>query len=271
MAILEYRKISNVTFTEFQSHMHDSYEIYYFVKGDVEIRIEGHIYKLSPHTVIIIPPNTIHGSHVSSRADYVRYCIYLSPEEDILPERMHLLKRIIPNYKDNPSQEILYENVEDFRLEDFFYNIKQLDGQPEEVRSVLEPIFSEALVAQLYLMCTTLKPSSINRTPQAEKVSGIVSYINRHLTDPIELDTISARFFLSKNYLNKIFKDTVGTTVMEYIRYKRILLASQYIRNGENSMRAAMLSGFSDYSTFYRTYTKYMKESPREAMEKDKL
>lgn len=262
MALLEYQKRTNRIYSEFSCHYHNVYEIYYFVAGDAEIKVEGRVYPLTPHTLVLLAPNVLHGIQVNSTADYVRYCLYLPPE-DIIPERLHILKDIMPDLKKDSRQEVLYEHTESFRLEQFFYNLKQLEDQPPQTRAMLQPIFTEALVAQLSLLCATLRPASLPRE-SSSKTTEIINYLNTHLTEALTLESIADHFFISKNYLNKTFKQVVGTTVMEYLRIKRVILAKQYIQDGESAMGAAMLSGFSDYSSFYRSYTKYTKSAPRE-------
>ena len=259
MGHLEYKKKSNRIFSELGCHIHSVYEIYYFVSGDAELMVEGRIFKLTPHSLLIFPPNVLHGIQVNSCDDHVRYCLYISPQ-DLIPERLHFLTDIVTDTKKAP-QELLYEHTEAFRLEQFFYNLKQLEEQPEDIRATFEPIFTESLVAQINLLYHTLRPSRVSHGT-AGKIDAIVSYLNLHLTTPMTLDSIADHFFLSKNYLNRTFKEAIGTTVIEYLRYKRVLLARQHILNGETAMNAAILSGFSDYSTFYRTYVKYMNISP---------
>lgn len=259
MGHLEYQKKSNRIYSEMDCHFHSVYEIYYFVSGDADIMVEGKIYHLTPHSLLVLAPNVLHGIRVNSREDYVRYCLFIEPN-DIIPERMHLLTAILPDYKKNPSQEILYRHTENFQLEQFFFNLKQLDNLSEELRLCLEPVFTEALVAQLYLIANTMRPSTTHKTP--DKINEIISYLNAHLAESLTLDSVANQFFISKNYLNRTFKCVVGTTVMEYIRLKRVLLARQYIQDGESAMNAALRVGFSDYSSFYRAYTKFLKVSP---------
>lgn len=260
MIHLEYKKKSNRIFSEFSCHIHSVYEVYYFVSGDADLKVEGRIFKMTPHSLLIIPPNVLHGIQVNSRNDYVRYCLYITPQ-DLIPERMYLLTDIIPDIS-APTQELLYEHTEAFRLEQFFYNLKQLENQPEDVRATFEPIFIETLVAQLNLLCRTLHPSHASHNA-TENIGAIISYLNLNLTAPLTLDSIADHFFLSKNYLNRTFKEAIGTTVMDYLRYKRAVLARQLILNGETATNAALLAGFSDYSTFYRNYIKYMNTPPR--------
>ena len=264
MIILEYQKNSNRIYSEFEGHCHSEYEIFYFISGDAELMVEGKIYKLTPHSLFILPPNTMHGIQVNSRMDYIRHVLFMTPQ-DIIPERMYLLTGLIPDRRKAPGQEIFFEHIERFHMEQFFHHLKLLHTQPEDFQAKIEPIYTEALLAQLNLICRTLKPAIVvNRTP--EKIIEVINYLNLHLTEPHTLDSIASHFFISKNYLNKSFNQYLGKTVIEYIRHKRIILAKQYIHAGESAMNAALQAGFSDYSSFYRAYVKYEGASPRRDM-----
>ncbi len=263
-AVVEYHKTNNKIYSQLEGHCHSVYEIYYFISGDADIMVEGKMYPLSPHTLFLIAPNVLHGIRVNSRADYVRNILFISPDS-LLPERRHLLTGILPRNKKKPAMELLYEHTEAYRLDDFYYNLKQLDDQPPEVKEMLSPIFAEALLSQIYLLGRSIKPATfINQMP--EKVMEIISYLNAHLTEQQTLDEIASHFFISKNYLNVNFKKYLSTTVMDYVRYKRIILAKQAIAAGESAMDAALQSGFTDYSSFYRAYVKYVGISPRANM-----
>lgn len=263
-AVVEYHKKNNKVYSELDGHIHSVYEIYYFISGDAEIMVEGTVYPLSPHTLFLIAPNVLHGIQVNSRADYVRNVLFFSPEH-LMPERRYLLSSIMPDHKKKPTTELLYEHTEDFHLDDFFYQLKQLDDQPEDVKEMLSPVFLEALLSQIYLIGRTLKPAKfINEMP--EKIMEIINYVNERLTEDLTLDGIASHFFISKNNLNSNFKKYLGTTMMEYVRHKKIIIAKQAIESGASAMDAALQSGFTDYSSFYRSYVKYVGTSPRTNM-----
>ena len=263
-AVLEYHKKNNKVYSELDGHIHSVYEIYYFLAGDAEIMVEGTVYPLTPHTLFLIAPNVLHGIQVNSRADYIRDVLFLSPE-NLLPERRYLLSSIMEEHKKKPTTELLYEHTEAFHLDALFYQLKQLDDQPDDVKEMLSPIYLEALLATIYLIRRTLTPAKfINQMP--EKIMEIISYVNGRLTEDLTLDGIASHFFISKNYLNSSFKKFLGTTVMEYVRHKKIILAKQAIESGASAMDAALQSGFADYSSFYRAYVKYVGSSPRANM-----
>ena len=71
------------------------------------------------------------------------------------------------------------------------------------------------------------------------------------------------KFFVSKYYLCHIFKESTGLTVHEYVKQKRLNLAKEFVSDGKTLTEAAILSGFSDYSSFYRAYTKEHNQKPK--------
>lgn len=263
MAVVEYQKKTNRVYSEFGCHCHSVYEIYYFIDGDADIMIEGKVYALTPHTLILLAPGVMHGIQVNSDVDYIRDVIYITTK-DMMPERFHTLTSIVPDLKKTPSEVFIYEKTHAYHLDQFFFNINRLKEEPQDMKAMFEPVFIEALIAQINLLCRNLKSSTANYKTDS-RITEIVKYINAHLTEHMSLNMLSEKFFLSKNYLNKLFKQYLGTTVNEYIRYKRVVVARQHmIQDGENAMTAAMNVGFTDYSSFYRTYTKYIKSSPHD-------
>ena len=98
----------------------------------------------------------------------------------------------------------------------------------------------------------------------------IITYINEHLTDNLDLETICQRFYLSKSQLNRRFKRVTGSTVWEYISTKRLLLAKEMLQKGEHPTHVAEQCGFNDYCTFFRAYKGRFRISPKEDYRREK-
>jgi len=58
-------------------------------------------------------------------------------------------------------------------------------------------------------------------------VDAVLHYINEHYSEPLTLDQLSEKFFISKYHLLRKFDAQVGTTVHRYILQKRLLNAKQ--------------------------------------------
>lgn len=247
--------------TKLQIHYHGCYEIYYFVCGDVDYHVEGRVYHLTPNSLILLSPYVFHGAQVKSNAEYIRYSVYLT-QEDIIAEHRALLFSAFPNGHKGSAKEVFYENTESFDLHSFFQHLFQSREESESGQNPYYPIFLEALLAQITQMCWKLCPSTA-ALYSSNNVMRIIDYLNVHLTEPITLDELAKQFYISKYYMNRAFKKAVGTTVIDYLIYKRVSRAKQLILGGLTASDAAMQSGFQDYSSFYRAYKKIMGNSPR--------
>jgi AraC-like DNA-binding protein len=103
-------------------------------------------------------------------------------------------------------------------------------------------------IHQLYLQ------NLVCPAPKNERIQAMLTYLNRNLREPVSLDTLCREFRISKNHLNVIFHKETGTTVNQYIRIKRLVMARQEILKGSTAEEAAYKAGFNDYSNFYRAY-----------------
>ena len=89
-----------------------------------------------------------------------------------------------------------------------------------------------------------------------------ISYINRHFNRELTLEMIAKDCFISVNQLCRVFKESLGTTVMKYVIGKRISEAKKYLKAGYSVSDTALMCGFQDYSNFIRTFTSVVGISP---------
>lgn len=246
--------------TSHQIHCHSVYEIYYFIDGDVDYLVEGKLYHPTPHSLILLSPHVFHGVKVNSDKPYLRFTIHFNP--DLLNiDRRHLLLSAFPNNEKNSDKEVYYENTDPFHLYTYCESLVNLNNQPDFIKNQLLPTYLEAILAQLTIMCRTLRPVQV-KTSVSSTITDIIAYLNDHLTEYITLDQLSEHFFISKYYLNRAFRKATGTTVGDYLIYKRVIYARQLLINGYSATEAALKSGFRDYSAFYRAYRKNVGHSP---------
>ena len=132
----------------------------------------------------------------------------------------------------------------------------------ETLHKPLIPIFLQALIARILLKLPAKTNYTVNSANPLK--NSLLDYINDHFTEPLTLDTLSARFFVSKSQLNQTFRRMTGTTVIDYIIRKRIAYAQQLLLNGVSAQQAGSAAGFGDYTTFYRAYKKHFGCSPNQ-------
>ena len=81
------------------------------------------------------------------------------------------------------------------------------------------------------------------------------------VTDTME--QLCGRFYLSSSYICRIFKAATGTTINKYITARRISIAKAQLNAGSSVFEAFERSGFSDYSNFFKAFTKAVGVSPK--------
>ena len=97
------------------------------------------------------------------------------------------------------------------------------------------------------------------------KVVSLLQYLNLHLADPLTIDELAARFYISKYHMMRRFKEETGYTIHNYVVTKRLMLAREKIADGMPVGEACYACGFGEYSAFARAYKKQFSVSPRTA------
>lgn len=241
-------------------HCHSFYEVYYFISGDVSYLVEGRKYRLKPNSILLLPANVFHGFRVESERPYERYTLHFLDEILPVENRFALLS---PFRFSGDKMDLYYPDTQEFRVGTYFENLISCSGLPEDMRDMAACVLVQALLIRiLYMSRTTKDLPSAGQSGQA--VMDMIRYLNEHISEPITLEQLSARFFISRHYVNRVFRKATGTTVMQYVIHKRLALAQQLILQGKPSAQAAAESGFGDYSVFYRAYRKIFGRSPAE-------
>lgn len=250
---------TNTPSDDYQLHCHNHYEVYYLLEGPVSYLAEGTCYEPQPHTLMVFPPRLFHGVKVLSDAPYKRYTMFFRDTSLPLELRSFLLS-VFPTGQDLLHQPLYFSDASGLHLEPFFEALircKQLDPS---IGNAMSAAYLQATLGQL----TMLRTPSAPPTPSVkeQRVLDVLHYLNDHLEEAISLDSLSARFFLSKNYLNTIFKEATGTTIAGYLNHKRIIRAQQLLFDGYRATDASTAVGFTDYSAFFRSYEKILGHSP---------
>ncbi len=243
-------------------HIHIQKEIYIFLKGNVEYVIEGTVYKPEPNDILIINDGEQHYVRFLGTEDYERIVINIRPEffnqkemryiQDFFDEIKTKKDYLIPGYSSHNESipEVL------MRLEKYANN-EQTDL----------PVTC-ALLEFLHLLTKAKRSNLAHRGNKI--VAETISYINNNLQNPISLDDLAKNCYISKYYLCKLFKEYTGFTLNNYIINKRILKVRELCQQGMSITEAVSLSGFSNYSNFYRAYTVYRGHSPKDDLKTGK-
>jgi len=99
-------------------------------------------------------------------------------------------------------------------------------------------------------------------TPRA--LHRIREYIEAHLTDNIELETLAVMAGLSKWHFARAFKQSMGSPPHFYLIQRRLQRAQELLAESDLSLaQIALQSGFSDQSHFSRRFRMFFGVTPR--------
>lgn len=99
----------------------------------------------------------------------------------------------------------------------------------------------------------------------AKIVMKMIQYIDDHYRNDLYLEQVAGEMNLSAKYISKLFKESTGTNLTEYIQIKRIaeakkLLATTALKNDEIAEQVGIVSR----STFFRLFKKYEGITPQD-------
>jgi AraC-like DNA-binding protein len=242
------------------AHAHKNHEILYFIQGKCNFMVEGRNYKLTPGGIVIARSGEVHTINVVGKAPYERIVINFSDEFLNAFDPEHQLLEPFLNRPLGVGNYFNSNSLKNGMIYEIFRNLKNLPTEDKFKKiSVDSNIFA--------LLCE-IKSANIKRGLRLPKnetfpATEIISYINANLVSNLSLEFLANKFLISKNHLNRIFKASTGMTVWEYIKLKRLMLSREYLSEGVPAINACELSGFKDYSSYYRAYKKQFGTSPR--------
>lgn len=238
-------------------HFHDFCELMLPLTSTGNIFVNDQVYPLQRGNLYLIGENTLH--RTIATGFHSRYVLHINrkalgelstPQTDFLQFARDSFRcaALDPEQLDSLIQ--AFQHLEQNKDE---------GGFGADLRQMI------ALIQLLLQLAPILKMSTISETVRSKdflRVAPILDYIQDNLTEPLTLDQISSKFFISKHYLCRIFKSATGFSVMEYIIHSRVLRARQLLQEGRSVQQAGELSGFSDNSHFIRTFGNLTGTSP---------
>ncbi|WP_026836177.1 AraC family transcriptional regulator [Eubacterium xylanophilum] len=264
----EARHITNKHFPPVSAHTHNFYEIYLPLTSKVCLSVEDTIFEVNIGDIMVIPPHTIH-QLLSNDEDvtlYKRMYMYISRQcIDTLQFNEHSLTKPMDAAHEKKRYHFTIKDEASYKaIHDAMYNIyksSELEHYDKEMYNRGQ-ILTLLTALNNSILCD-LSPKGIVHAmdPVSEQ---ILTFINEHFMEDLSVASIAEHFFLSKTTLTHMFKSQTQQTIHSYLVMKRVSMAKQSMSNGITPLDAATMSGFKDYSTFYRTFKRLEGLSPKE-------
>mgnify|MGYP002727041748 FL=1 len=249
---------------KFEYHHHDFSKIVILIDGDLTYYIEGKAYILKPWDILFVNKNEIHKPVVNPNKYYERIVIWLNPDfmAKYAQGNNNLLKCFEVAIKNNYN--LLRLNMKSIDIiKNLIQDIQNCNNSNEFGSEILkESLFVQLMVLMNRLFLNSDKNRDIEDIQYDKTIEGVLNYINSNLENDLSIDTIASKFFISKYYLMRKFKNQIGSSIHNYVVQKRLILARSLISDGLSMSSVCSRCGFNDYSSFVRAFKKVYGVSP---------
>ena len=250
--------INDQTKKDFSYHYHDFHKIIVFISGKVTYHIEGKAYHLKPRDILLVSQGAIHKPEIDPSVPYERYIFWI--RDDLSCQE---LNTCFQKANDRSFNLVRADSALQERLKDLLPEIEQTLQNKHFGDTVLrDALFTQFMIYINRIFLRTSSSPDKKTYSSDTQVEQLLKYINRNLSETLSIDQLAERFFLSKYHMMRKFKNETGYTIHNYITSKRLLMARSLISQGIPVMKAALASGFRDYTTFVRAYKKQFGKAP---------
>ena len=249
----------------YPAHLHydTSLVLLYVRHGTGSIRIEGNLYDIKDGDVILLSPYELHACTFDSGLFHERVTLYLHESiMDPFGVQNHMFFDVFYKRQSGFGNRLLSKDVKEHGIDTSLLRILELVKQKDEEHLILAVCAIVELLAKLKQALLPQMHSEVSPAPRNQLINDVLTYVGDHYTEELKIEEIAARFYVSKYHLCRLFKDCVGTTLWEYLTYRRIMAFNELVRQKCALEDACYRAGFRNYSNFYRLYKKYMKITP---------
>ena len=250
--------IKDQTKREFSYHYHDFHKVIIFLSGKAAYHIEGKSYYLKPWDILLVNRHAIHKPEIDFSVPYERFVLWIS--DDIKSTE---LLRCFQKAIDRSYNLIRLDSDTQEKLKQLLYELEAALKDKKFGSELLgSALFTQFMVYVNRIFLEKQYIYDARSYSSDSQIEELLRYINHNLTEDLSIETLARKYYLSKYHMMRKFKEETGYTIHNYIISKRLLLARTKISEGIPILKAAQLSGFSDYTTFSRAYKKQFGTAP---------
>mgnify|MGYP000435706201 CR=1 FL=1 len=257
-----------VDFSHVALHWHEEMEIIAVKKGKGRITVDTVSYPVEEGDILAVFPGQLHAISCGNgeRMEY---------ENIIFHPNMLISKKtdtcntdyLVPLLSGNVSLPLLYTPDSPHYAE-----ISACIDANDEICKTYPSGYQLFIKGQLFLLfyillhkCSTKEPSGKDRSKSLEKMKLILKYVENNYMEKITIEDIANEVGLSQSHFMKYFKNTMGTSFVDYLNEYRLTMASRLLISSDSSILAiASEVGFENLSYFNRIFKKRFGQTPRE-------
>lgn len=219
--------------TDDPEHIHNCYEIYVNVSGDVSFLHNKNIYPIQKGDIIISAPGEVHYCIYHSSCVHEHFCLWFNAEEN----------SDIGNFISKHSL-LGHIRLGESLHEKLFSVMHKLDSDTDSFEKTA--YFFELL----RLLTEKNKESHQVNADIPGKMQEILEYLDENYAEIHFIEEIADRFHISIPTLNRWFRQYVHLSPGKLLAAKKLSCAEKLLRNDYSVADACFSAGFPDCSRF---------------------
>lgn len=241
-------------------HSHPYHEYIYMISGRASYHVNGSRYELHPGEFLLIPAETVHSGFYQN---YTR--LILQIDSTFWQETLALAGLVSDSYV--PVRQLLIfqsSAASKWSIQNLieraavFSGIDDLTDKELLQRTLLTEL--SAVIHRMMVEHGLGKPSATSPL-----VASATAYIQEHFRDPdLTVRQLAQHAYVSREHLSRAFKEYTMQTVQEYITGLRMQSCRRDIAAGKHILNACLENGFSNYTSFLKSFRKRYGITPQE-------
>ena len=246
------------------AHSHPYYELILVRRGVCEYLAGGARFLLHPDELLLISPGTVHTMICPADSEsYERLILQINAGfmAQVL-EMFRLDGRRLP-----PLYILRAEEVCRWGLRELF---ERINASSSVTDTELREQLYRCQIGELMLTVKHIARASKFVAPSASSslISDVTAYIQEQFRDPeLNVAGIAQQFYVSREHLSRTFKSYTSESISHYITDLRMQEFRYGLVTGKSVLNACLESGFSDYSSFVKSFRKLYGITPAEYRE----
>ena len=238
-------------------HWHDEMEIIYIKKGQGLVTVDFRQYKVNGPTIILILPGQLHS--ISQHLEYsMEYENIIFSTSMLIPKTNDATcdDFLTPLLRGKITVPTVFTPVYPYYT-DVVAPIDACDEICKTKPQGYELYIKSMLFQFMFILdnrCRNLtKPPKNKKT--LDKMKLVLKYVENHYMDKMTIKDIADIAGFSESHFMRYFKDTMGTSFVEYLKDYRLTMAARLLQSSESPvLEISQEVGFDNLSYFNRSF-----------------
>jgi YesN/AraC family two-component response regulator len=259
----------------------DEFILYYVLAGEMHISEGNRHFVLKPNDFLILDPHQEHyGTKATTCTYFYIHFLHNQMEEctesidtlknELIANRLTALKTHECHPVADTSSTIMVPKTFHSKPTSALVNILHKLREAHHNRLEYYQLITSAILLELLVTMSReftasflFSEHSIPKTRSTRMIHDLLSHFQTNYASDISGATIEERYNCNFDYLNRMFKQATGTTILVHLNELRISKAKQMLYDGSGSIsEVSEKCGFKDVYYFSKVFKKYTGLTP---------